>query len=337
MSWKEQLIRDPLPWLLEQSEPGPRYLALRDLIDLPQDDPMLILARQSAYEEGPIGNILAQMDPQGFWAKSGAGYNPKYRSTVWSIISLAQLGASLEMDKRILHACNYLIEHALCQGGQFSSTGTPYGTVDCLQGNLLAALLDLGYQEPGLDIAFEWMARTTTGEGMALASDRKAKRRYYAGKCGPGFQCGANNRLPCAWGAVKILLAFAKLPRQQRTPLIDAAIQHGVEFIFSVDPAKATYPAGYASNPSRSWWKFGFPVFYVTDILQIVEALVLLGYTDDPRLANALELVRMKADEQGRWALEYDYKGKMWVNYGEKKQPNKWVTIRALRALKGCK
>jgi hypothetical protein len=101
-----------------------------------------------------------------------------------------------------------------------------------------------------------------------------------------------------------------------------------------VDPAEATYPTGWTYKPSQNWWKFGFPVFYVTDLLQIVEALVALGHEDDPRLSRALALVREKQDENGRWALEYEYTGKTWVDFGEKKQPNKWVTLRALRVLK---
>jgi len=107
-----------------------------------------------------------------------------------------------------------------------------------------------------------------------------------------------------------------------------------VDFLFSVDPAEAIYPSGFSNKPSNNWWKFGFPVFYVTDILQIVEALVGLGYAHDPRLSNALTLIRGKQDEQGRWPLEYSYTGKTWVDFGPKKEPNKWVTLRALRALK---
>ena len=73
----------------------------------------------------------------------------------------------------------------------------------------------------------------------------------------------------------------------------------------------------------------------MTDLLQNVEALVRLGYGEDPRLAGALKIIRDKQDDQGRWALEYDYTGKMWVDFGAKKQPNKWVTLRALGVLKG--
>ena len=126
------------------------------------------------------------------------------------------------------------------------------------------------------------------------------------------------------------------MPVKQRTPLMKRAIKQGVEFLFSVDPATAAYPTRNDAKPNRSWWKFGFPVFYVTDLLQNVEALAALGYGRDKRLANALAIIRDKQDDQGRWLLEYDYTGKTWGDYGRKKQPNKWVTLRALRALKAA-
>jgi hypothetical protein len=274
------------------------------------------------------------MDTAGYWAEPGPGYNPKYQSSVWSIILLAQLGACVDEDKRIAQACAYLLDHALTPGGHFSASGAPSGTADCLQGNLCWALVELGCNDPRLEKAFEWMARSVTGEGVAPVTDKQAEVRYYAGKCGPTFACGANNKLPCAWGGVKVMLALGKWPQERRTPIIKRAIEHGVNFLFSVDPAEATYPTGFSNKPSQNWWKFGFPIFYVTDLLQLVEALVGLGYGDDPRLSRALAMIREKQDGNGRWALDYDYTGKSWVDFGTKKQPNKWVTLRALRVLK---
>src|SRR5574341_1246028 len=330
MTWTDQINGDSVTWLLEPDEPGVRYLALRDLMDCAPDDPELCAAQEQAHTGGPIATILAHMDEAGYWAEPGPGYNPKYRSTVWSVILLAQLGASAEEDKRIARACAYLLDHALTSGGHFTASGAPSGTADCLQGNLCWALVELGYDDPRLEAAFEWMARSVTGEGVAPVADKQACVRYYAGKCGPTFACGSNNKLPCAWGAVKVMLAFGKWPVKRRTPLIQRAIQHGVDFLFSTDPATANYPTGFSDKPSQNWWKFGFPIFYVTDLLQNVEALVGLGFGDDPRLAKALAIVRDKQDSKGRWPLEYDYTGKTWVDFGPKKQPNKWVTLRAL-------
>ncbi|MBN1122154.1 MAG: nitrogen fixation protein NifH [Anaerolineae bacterium] len=333
MSW--QVNEDSINWLLEPEPIGVRYLALRDLLDCPPGDAELVSARQQAHREGPIAQILDNMEPGGYWAQEGPGYDPKYRSTVWSLIMLAQLGASVQQDERIGTACAYFIDQALTDNGQFSASGAPSGTADCLQGNLCAALLDLGYDDPRLELAFDWMARSVTGEGIASSDNRNAPVRYYAsGKCGPDFACGANNKLPCAWGAVKVMLALGKWPGERHTPAIKNAIKQGVDFLFSVDPAQADYPTGYSNKPSGNWWKFGFPVFYVSDLLQNVEALASLGYGHDARLTNALAIIQGKQDAQGRWILEYDYTGKTWVDIGKKKQPSKWVTLRALKVLK---
>jgi hypothetical protein len=319
-------------WLLETDDIGVKYLALRGLVG--HEGKELMTVKKMAHTEGPIAQVLVKMEKEGYWEKPGAGYYPKYTGTVWSVILLAQLGASLEIDKRLATACSYVLEHALTEDGQFTVNGLPSGTVDCLQGNLCASLLDLGCEDSRLNKAFEWMARSVTGEGVAPVTDKVAPVRYYAGKCGPNFACGANNKLPCAWGAVKVMLAFNKLPKEKRTPLIHEAINTGVDFFFSTDPAKADYPCGYSDKPSGNWWKFGFPVFYVTDLLQLVEALVGLGYGSDPRLSKALKIIREKQDAQGRWPLEYDYTGKTWISFGVKKRPNKWVTFRALQVLK---
>ncbi len=326
-------VNRKLEWLLEPEDPGVRYLALRDLLQLPADDPQLMKARELAHSQGPIAVILDAMQPDGYWVEAGAGYYPKYTGTVWSLILLAQLGAKAEQDSRIQTACGYVLKHTLTPQGQFSVNQAASGTADCLQGNLCTALLDLGYEDPRLDQAFEWMARSVTGEGVAPMGEKKAQVRYYAGKCGPLFACGANNKLPCAWGGTKVMLAFSKLSAHERTALIDRAIQVGVDFFLSVDPATANYPNGWSDKPSGNWWKFGFPVFYVTDILQIVEALVGLGYGHDPRLANAIQLILQKQNPDGSWSMDYDYKGKTWLNFGEKKKPNKWVTYRALAVL----
>jgi hypothetical protein len=325
---------DRLAWLLDEADPGPRYLTMRDLLDYPPDDPELLVARRAAHQNGPIAAILDAMHPDGYWVEPSPGYYPKYTGTIWSLIALAQLGASAAEDRRIGRAVIYTLAHALTPGGQVSMNGLPSGTADCLQGNLLAALLDLGVEPARLETAFDWMARSVTGKGVAPMTEKKAAQRYYAGKCGPLFACGANNKLSCAWGGVKVMLAFGKLPEMDRTPEVEEAIQAGVDFFLSVDPATADYPNGWAEKPSGNWWKFGFPVYYVTDLLQLAEALCLLGYAQDRRLKATIQLIHEQQDARGRWALNYDYNGKGWVDFGVKKQPNKYVTLRAMRVMK---
>ena len=90
---------------------------------------------------------------------------------------------------------------------------------------------------------------------------------------------------------------------------------------------------GYSTKPNRSWFKFGFPVAYVTDVLQNLDVLTILGYGADERLASGMQLLLDKQDGEGRWPMEYTYNGKTWIDIEEKKKPSKWVTYRAMKVL----
>jgi hypothetical protein len=338
--WKKILKADPTNWLLEPDDPGIRYLALRDIVEAGEEE--IQTARRKAHREGPIARILDNMNPAGYWVRPGHVYVPKCQGTVWSIISLAQLGASIEEDKRIETACTYLLDHAMAKGGQFSDTGEASKTFNCLQGNLLTSLMDLGCQDNRLDVAYEWTAQTVTGEGLPLkvtseglvtADSSTTKLRPFSHVTGPLFACRGTNH--CAWAGAKVMLAFSRLPVERRSGLINRAIDAGVRYFFSADPATADFPGEMAPVPDPRWWKFHFPVIGL-DLLQVAEALTALGYGSDSRLANTLDLIRRKQDEHGRWLLEknYGYSHKWWVEYGSLRKPNKWVTLRALRVLK---
>ena len=271
---------DALAWLLapDAANPGVRYFALRDLLDQPANAPEVIAAQTAVMASGPVPAILAAQSPEGCWVEPGAGYYPKYTGTVWQVIFLAQLGAD-GRDPRVRAGCEYVLDHARSSYGGFSAGASPTGMIHCLQGNLAAAALDLGrLGDARLDTALDWLARSITGAGIAPAEEKDAPIRYYrSGNSAPGFACAANNQLPCAWGAVKAMLALSKVPDAARTPAIGAAIGVGIDFLLSRDPAVADYPTAYATKPSQSWFRFGYPIAYVTDVLQNLEVLVALG------------------------------------------------------------
>ena len=127
--------------------------------------------------------------------------------------------------------------------------------------------------------------------------------------------------------------ALTAVPPNQRSLMVRRAIEVGSKFLLSRDPAVADYP--YTVRVNSSWFKFGFPLSYRSDVLETVEVLVKLGYGHDPRLAQAMRFILGKQDGQGRWQLENTLNGKMWVDIERKGQPSKWVTLRALRLLKG--
>jgi hypothetical protein len=312
-----------------------RYFALLDLLDTPAETPEVLEARKDVMVTGPVPAILEAQNPEGYWSKPGPGYYPKYQGSVWQIIFLAQLGAD-PSHPRVKVACDYILDHNPSPNGGFSYNGNNSGSIHCLAGNLCTALIGLGWlEDERFQKAFDWLARSVTGEGIAPAEQRKEPVRYLrSGNSSPGFACSANAHLPCAWGAIKVMLALSKVPQEAQTPSIQAAIETGIEFLFSHDPAVADYPMGYSEKPNSSWFKFGYPIGYITDVLQNLEALTALGYGADPRLNAGIELLRSKQDQDGRWPLEYTYNGKTWADIEQKKQPSKWVTLRALRVLK---
>jgi hypothetical protein len=112
-------------------------------------------------------------------------------------------------------------------------------------------------------------------------------------------------------------------------------VETGVAFLLSHDPAEADYPMGWGNTrPNSSWFRFGFPSGYVADVLQNLEVLAEVGRANDPRLANAIDLVLTKQDAQGRWRNEHPYRGRTWVEVDRPRAPSKWVTLRACRVLK---
>jgi hypothetical protein len=327
MLWRERVNGDSLAWLLEPDSHNPaiRYFALRDLLDVSATDPELIAAQSEIMASGPVPVILDTQNPEGYWQYPGGGYG-KYRGTVWQIILLGELGAD-PSDERVRRGCEYLLSHTIASNGGFSCNRNPVpsGVAHCLNGNLLYGLICLGYlNDTRAQQALNWQVQSITGENCI--------QYYQSGTSGPDFACASNKKQSCAWGATKALKALAAVPPQQRTPAIQRAIEHGLQFLLRYDLAKADYP--YTEKISSAWFKLGFPLSYWSDVLETLDVLVKLGCGGDPRLGDAYHWLLSKQDAHGRWKLENSLNGKMWIDIEKKGQPSKWVTLRALRVIK---
>ncbi len=332
--WQSLLHRDPLPWLLEPNNPAVRQQTLLHLLDRPPDDPEVAEARSAAMSAEPIRSILAAQQPAGFWEKPGPGYATKYRGTVWQVLFLDELGAD-PRHPQVRAGAEYVLAHSQTSSGGFGASGVesvtpppPSAALHCLNGNLLRALLGFGYfDDPRVQRSIDWQARSITGEGFSAY--------YRSGSCGPDFACAANEGLPCAWGAVKALLALARIPAERRAPHVQRAVDRAADFLLSRDPVVADYPMGYGNaKPNASWWKLGFPHGYVAEVLENLEALVAAGRAGDPRLRPALDWLLSQQDAEGRWPNRYAYHGKTWIDFEKQGAPSKWVTLRACKVLR---
>lgn len=191
-AWLAALNGDSLSWLLERDDPAVRHLALRSLLDEPEEAAVVRRARAAAMRVDPILSTLAAQHPDGYWVKPGSGYAPKYTGTVWSLSFLDQMGAD-PGDRRIHRACAYVLAHTQAKNGGFGLDGQNSNVVHCLNGNLLRALVGFGWlDDERVRRAIDWQARSITGEGF------DGWHRWAT--AGPGFACGINGG-PRARGA----------------------------------------------------------------------------------------------------------------------------------------
>jgi len=325
--WTSALKADPTAWLLEEDNPSVRFFALKDLLDRPAGDPALEEARRAIMRRGAAAEILERQRADAYLARYPRFYTDKYTGLVWSTIALAELGAA--PDGQIRSQCEYLLDSAQDPQGGFSmhtaraGGGLPSEVIPCLTGNMVFAFLRLGYgQDERVRRGVDWLVRFMRLNDGIETEPQGAPYGHYE-------MCWG--RHTCLMGVAKALKALAEIPPEARTGEVSGAIDRCAEFLLIHRVYKRSHNPGRASKPG--WTKFGFPLMYQTDALEILDILTALGVRDE-RMDDAAELVRAKQLPDGRWLAENSYGDRMLVPFDEKGAPSKWVTLRAMRALR---
>ncbi len=141
MSWRALLKGDPVPWLLERSDPAVRAQTLRSLLDKGPRDPDLREAQQRAMNAPPISTILRRQ-------KTDAGtdvWDPKYEATHWTNLLLVEYGVD-PGDPRVRHAARYVLEELSRpgRGGMDWVFNKDHGA-SCLIGSIVRYVAIAGY------------------------------------------------------------------------------------------------------------------------------------------------------------------------------------------------
>ena len=329
--WKSVLKTDPTDWLLEEGDPSVRYLTLVDILGEPPDAPEVEAARRIIMETGTVPGILAKQQEGGHWGNPGDFYvRGKYRGTVWQLIILAELAADSE-NPRIRKTCEFILENSQDrQSGGFSTRGTEVdggnhkAIIPCLTGNMVWSLIRFGYlEDPRVWRGIDWI---TTYQRFDDANDEAPRGWPYDRY----KNCWGKHT--CHMGVVKSLRALAEIPPDSRTEAVKSTIKDGAEYLLRHHVHKRSHDLERIANPR--WLRFGFPLMWQIDVLEILGVLLKLGYRE-PRMQEAVDLVISRQDEQGRWLLENTFNGRFLVSIERKDRPSKWVTLNALRVLKG--
>jgi len=330
IAWKSHLLADATPWLLEDNNPSVQYLALTEILEMPESRLEVQASRKNIMKTGVIPKILVRQFPKGHWERAEDFYiRTKYRGTVWTFIILAELMADPE-DQRIQKACKFILDWSqdrksggFSYRGSLSGGGYHSGVIPCLTGNMTWGLIRFGHlDDPRVRQAIDWI---TTYQRFDDGSAKVPKGWPYDKL----EQCWGKHT--CFLGVVKGLKALAEIPPWRRTRNVKIFIQNAAEFLLKHHVFKESHNPDRVAKPK--WAKLWFPWMWDTDVLEMLLILTGLGIRDK-RMQDAVDLVLSKQKEQGKWPLEDTYNGRFQVNIERKGKPSKWVTLNALRVLK---
>ena len=329
-TWKDMLKADPTNWLLEKDNPSVRYYALRDLVDLPETDAQVQTARQEIMEHGLVPKMLMLQREPAYQRKYPAFYTDKYKGLVWTLIALAEMGAT--PNDQIREQCEYLLGCSQeKQDGGFSQHeavksggGRMSEVIPCLTGNMVWCLIRFGYLEDDrLQRGIGWLTsfmRFNDGVEDNPQSAPYDKMEACWGKH------------TCHMGVVKAIKALGEISKEKRSAQMESTLLACIEFMLIHHIYKRSHHLTRTAKPG--WLKFGFPMMYQTDVLEVLDILTAIGIKDS-RMKDAIELVLAKQDAMGRWTMENTCASdRMLAAFGQLGEQSKWITLRALRVLK---
>ena len=83
-----------------------------------------------------------------------------------------------------------------------------------------------------------------------------------------------------------------------------------------------------------TYLELAFPYYWHYDVLRALDYFRRAGAEPDPRMEEAVAIVRSKRQPDGRWLLERIHPGRVHFDLeGEVGSPSRWNTLRALRVL----
>jgi hypothetical protein len=308
-------------WLLD-SDPSIRWQVMRDVLGSPE--PEWTAERARVETEGWGARLLSCEDEDGQWAGGAffpSGFDHKewqavgqpWTATAFSMSQLREFG--LDPSSRSARRAVELIG----ANSHWDHAGEPYweGEVEeCINGRLVA------------DGAY-------FGVDVSLLAERLAAERLEDG----GWNCeradgSVRSSFASTINVLEGLLAYeaatggTAASREARQSGEDYLLQrHLFRRLSSGEPADEQFLSFV--HPSR--WRY--------DVLRALDyfraAAALTGTVPDSRLQEAVEHVRSRRLEDGRWLLDINLPGRVWFDVDDGAgQPSRWVTLQAMRVLR---
>ena len=312
---------------MEPSNPSVRFWAFQDLEGKDEGDPDVAESQESIMQSLPVKRILGAQSPEGQWVNPTNMYLPKYTATTHSLLILAELGAKRTpaIERGIEHMFRFQRDSGhflinLPKGKRGRASRVRDGC--CLDANILYCLNHFGYlEDPRTQHLLDFL--------VEYHDMKNAGWRCRAYPINPDGVSPVN----CYMGAVKVLKSFAAIPEEHGRPGIRSIIEREVENVLENRVFRYLKTPDGEMKEKAGWKRFGFPLFYQSDALEVLDTLTSLGVHDE-RMTDAIDLVQTLKNADDRWILKNSFNGKMWCDIEVRGQPSKWITLRAMRVLK---
>ncbi|HME01321.1 MAG TPA: hypothetical protein VKM93_28920 [Terriglobia bacterium] len=301
-----------IQWLLG-GDPAIRWQALRDLVGAPER--AVERERRKIARDGSGARLLARQDPEGTWG--GGLYSPKWISTTYTMLMLRDFGLPAT-NRQARKACTVLLD-----GGLQPDGGVAYGTWAkwtrrgemCVTGMVLSLVSYFEYEDARLD----------TIAGHLLEQQMPAG----------GWNCqrsrGATHASVHTTISVLEGLRYYELRGGRDVEAVRTAQRRGREFLL-VHRLFRSHRTGEVIKPEFT--RFSFPPRWHYDILRALDYFQAVNAPCDPRLTEAIEIVRSRQGKDGRWPAQHSYPGKTYFQLERVGAPSRWNTLRALRVLR---
>jgi hypothetical protein len=261
--------------------------------------------------------LLARQDAAGKWAAGKSSddglYHPKWTSTTYTMLLLRDFGLPAS-NRQARMACAHLLDQGLQRDG-----GINYGwwgvSETCVTGMVLSILSAFEYDDDRLDTVVDYLLKQQMPDG-----GWNCRRRF-------GATHSSVNTTISALEALR----YYELHRRHKVGAVRAAQRRGREFLL-VHRLFRSHRTGEVIKPI--FVRFSFPPRWHYDILRALDYFQAVNAPRDPRLADAIDIVRSARDEDGRWPLQNSYKGKTYFEMERVGSPSRWNTLRAMRVLK---
>jgi hypothetical protein len=307
-----------LRWLLD-GDPSIRWQAMRDLSGASADE--VAIERARVATEGAGARLLALQGSDGRWG--GAAWNRGWNSTMHGLMLLRDLGLDPASDQA-RRAVSLVRDRVTWQGcGPQECDGNTFfeGEVEpCINGQVAAVGAYFGQDVRG--IVDRLLAEQLPDGGWNCEAASGSTRSSF-------------NTTICV---LEALLEYER--SASSSPEVTAARLRGQEYLLERRLFRRRSTGQVIARDRKggaAWTRFAFPTWWHYDVLRGLDYLRCAGVVPDERVAEAIDLVASKRDDDGRWPLETQYTGKMLVDVDDGvSRPSRWITLRALRVLDWC-